>query len=507
MRRIAIPTSALALLTVACGTNAVTTTTAGSTTVIDVETTVVDTRTPVIFDYSPTVSDVGALVFLASHPELRLLAVTLPGTGESHCEPGVVHTRGALEALGLGDVPVACGPTVGTGSLNPFPEEWRDRSDTIDLPEAAPNETRSAPDLIADLIAASATPIQIVAVGPLTNLAAVLSDNPEIAASIAGITIMGGAVDVPGNVPPVSGWELANAYAEVNFWVDPTAAALVIQSGVPVTLIPLDATNSVPVDHAFYRELTAAPTTPASELLAGVWEQAPEWLTDDYYLWDELAAAVLTDESLVRFETRDLLVEDGDPSVTGWSREDPAGVAVRVAVSANRSAFERLFLETLLGRVVNIERSAATAEEVAYFEAVEQIVATYDAALDVVFQEAATDLGFGEDNESMTEEEAEQAWLQVLVAAAPAALDGPLPDLAFSLEAVAAPPGLSELHIAWLDAIRNWLDHSTEFLVALETTVASNLTEPLPYLSQFEESCAALQVAGTERGLTVDLNC
>ncbi|MFQ5558807.1 MAG: hypothetical protein ACE5GB_15035, partial [Acidimicrobiales bacterium] len=59
-----------------------------------------DGRRPVILDYSPTVSDLGALAFLASHPGLRLVGVTLPGTGESHCGPGIAHTRGVLEDLG-----------------------------------------------------------------------------------------------------------------------------------------------------------------------------------------------------------------------------------------------------------------------------------------------------------------------------------------------------------------------------------------------------------------------
>ena len=111
------------------------------TSVAQTSTTFSDPRIPVIFDYSPTVSDVGALVFLAVHPDVRLVAVTLPGTGEGHCSPGVEHTRGVLVALGLDDVPVACAPDRGYGELNPFPEDWRASSDSMDLPLAAPNET------------------------------------------------------------------------------------------------------------------------------------------------------------------------------------------------------------------------------------------------------------------------------------------------------------------------------------------------------------------------------
>jgi inosine-uridine nucleoside N-ribohydrolase len=310
-----------------------------------------DTRTAVILDYSPTVSDVGALLFLATDPRVLLIGVTLPGTGESHCDSGVAHTRGILDALGQGGVPVACGPEEAVGVLHAFPEGWRSRSDTMDLPEAPPNDARMAPDLIADLVAGSASDVRIVAVGPLTNVAIALTDHPEVARGISGITIMGGAVDVQGNVPSgAPGWGSANSRAEVNFWVDPTAADRVVRSGVPITLVPLDATNGVPADRSFYEALTSDPTTAASEILADVWDDAPEWLTDGYFLWDELAAVVAVDESVVVLEHRTLLVDDGDDQASGWSREDPEGVEVRVAVAANNPAFESLYLAAVLAR-------------------------------------------------------------------------------------------------------------------------------------------------------------
>ena len=180
---------------------------------------VVDTRRPVILDYSPTVSDLGALVFLASHPDLRLIGVTLPGTGESHCEPGVSHTRGVLEQLGKGEVPVVCGPEDPVTGFNAFPTSWRIQSDEIGLPEATPNEKRTAPELISDLVRGETTAVEIVAVAPLTNLAVALRDDPGLAEMIAGITIMGGAVEVPGNV-------FRNEVGEWNIWVDPTAAGM-----------------------------------------------------------------------------------------------------------------------------------------------------------------------------------------------------------------------------------------------------------------------------------------
>jgi inosine-uridine nucleoside N-ribohydrolase len=166
-----------------------------------------------------------------------------------------------------------------------------------------------------------------------------------MASGVLGITIMGGAVDVPGNVPAAPiGWEDANGRAEVNFWVDAAAADVVLRSGVPVTLVPLDATNDTPADRPFFEALSKQPGTAASMLLASVWEDAPEWIQGGYFLWDELAAVIAVDESVAVLESRNLVVEHGDPATAGWSHDDVAGGTIRVAISADREAFRSLFL-------------------------------------------------------------------------------------------------------------------------------------------------------------------
>lgn len=487
------------ILVSACGSNpeAATTTSAPPVTT----TSIPDPRTPVIFDYSPTVSDAGALVFLAAHPALRLIGVTLPGTGESHCEPGVAHTRGALAALGLEDVPVACGVDDGYGDLNPFPAEWRQRSDEIALPEAASDDESLPVALMADLIASSARPVEIVAVGPLTNLALLLDAHPEMLGGIAGITIMGGAVDVPGNVPPFA-WENANEHAEVNFWVDPAAAARVLASDVPITLVPLDATDYLPADARFRSALLSAPYSPASLLLGAVWRDAPEWIQDGYYLWDELAAAILADERIVEYETRSLVVDTADDTVAGWSREDPAGTPVRVAVSADRVAFETLFLSTVLGRPVAIERLVATAAEREYLVTVAAISEAFEIAQAEVFTAAVEGLGVDPDNAD------EAAFVQVMLVAVPQILAGPMTEFLAALNETPSPESLALLHTSWVSALSDLLAHEDEVLTALEesASVGGDVFES-PYIVRFMEACGALAEAATDRGVLVNLGC
>src|SRR5205807_443951 len=86
----------------------------------------------------------------------------------------------------------------------------------------------------------------LVALGPLTNLAHVLARDPGALRGVGRIVAMGGAVDVPGNVTPD---------AEFNIHVDPDAARLVVDAGLPLDLVPLDATRQAVLTRA---ELDAA---------------------------------------------------------------------------------------------------------------------------------------------------------------------------------------------------------------------------------------------------------
>ncbi len=484
----------LVVMAIAAGACRTAPTGTGSTTTLATTTTAaVDGRRPVIFDYSPTVSDMGALTFLASHPDLRLVAVTLPGTGESYCEPGIAHTRGVLVELGLGDVPVACGPDRPFGRYNSFPIMWRLGVNGLDLPEAEPNETRTAPELINALLESTATPIEIVAVGPLTNLATAFEARPDLINRVAGITIMGGAVDVPGNV-------FRNPYGEWNIWVDPTAADFVFASGAPITLVPLDATNFVPTSPVFYESLISEPASVGSSLVGGMWTASSVWIetANGYFLWDELAAAVLVDESIVTFDMRNLVVDDDNFENEGWTREDPAGSPVRVAISADRLAFERLFLSTVLGRVVELGYLEATAEELTYFNAVAAINVETSLAADGILEESAVELG-------LPDEFSDEDFLTLFGLALPRLFAGPLTDQATQLEALTAPDRLEEAHVTLVAANRLLVDSTDEVLAAF--AAEPGFASLGAYLAPFVEACATVQYEVGLRLLDLDLTC
>lgn len=107
-----------------------------------------------------------------------------------------------------------------------------------DLPQPRlPLQEQHGVDYIIDtLMAAPAGTITLCTLGPLTNIAMALVKQPAIAERIAEIVMMGGAYFEVGNITPA---------AEFNIYVDPDAADIVLRSGVPITMLPLDVTHQI----------------------------------------------------------------------------------------------------------------------------------------------------------------------------------------------------------------------------------------------------------------------
>jgi len=306
---------------------------------------------PVIVDLDMAQEDMNALLFLLQHPGVEVVGVTVSGTGEAHCEPGVRHAQALLDLHNAGDIPVACGPETPLGLDHAFPADWRVTVDNLyglSLPESARQLTDlDAPALIRRIAGQSVQPLNIVATGPLTNIAAALADDPALAERIGSIFIMGGAVDTPGNVGQ-SGVGIDNERAEWNFYADPPAARIVLESGIPVTLVPLDATADVPVTPAFVRCLGNRAATPEGSFVHDLLEANGDFIqSGGFQFWDSLTAAIFMDESIATFQTMTLTVVDAEGPDSGAVIEGADGAPVRVAMSANQVRFEQLFVSAL----------------------------------------------------------------------------------------------------------------------------------------------------------------
>jgi pyrimidine-specific ribonucleoside hydrolase len=300
----------------------------------------------VFVDFDAAPDDFRALLYLLVHPSIQVIGIGV-SCGVSYVDHGVSNTLRVLEYLGIEDIPVAAGKLTPLIVDHAFPTPWRETSNYsygVNLPPTSllPS-VLNASELMISLIEDSMENVTIVALGPLTNVAIALSARPSIATKIDRIHLMGGAVNVPGNVGPESGGTILNEVSEWNIWVDPHAADIVFQSGLPIMMVPLDATNQVPVTQEFKDRLESVMSTPEALLVYN-------WTNPGVYFWDTLTAVALMNPEIVTVETHcidivvDVIEHEGQTNST-----ETGCTNTMVAMDADADAFEDLFIGYING--------------------------------------------------------------------------------------------------------------------------------------------------------------
>jgi inosine-uridine nucleoside N-ribohydrolase len=253
----------------------------------------------IILDTDPGVDDALALLLAFGSPELTVEAVTTVVGNVSH-EKGHRNAKQLLEFLGRTDVPV-CG-----GAVSPLVRELRHAEEVhgetglggASLPEPRmKSDSRSAVQVIHQKADELGKDLTLVAVGPLTNVAAAVVGDPELPSKVNGLVMMGGAYSLTpyghGNV---------TAVAEFNVWHDPDAAKIVFNSGIPMVCAGLDTTthpdNRLSVD--MLKEIEALGTR-RSRLVVDLCRGIVDRLKG-FSLHDPMAVAYLVDPTV--FETR-----------------------------------------------------------------------------------------------------------------------------------------------------------------------------------------------------------
>ena len=304
--------------------------------------------TPLVVDTDGGSDDAMALLYLLEDPGVDVEAITVSGTGLVHCPIGAANASGlvALAAPGRA-MPIACGPPKPVEGDRSFPADWRTQADGRYggiLPSGeAPVVSSDAVELLGQVLHDAPRPVTVLTLGPLTNLALALEADPSIAHEIDHIVVMGGAFSVPGNVHLDA--HPNAAIAEWNVYVDPVAAQRVLESGVPVTFVPLD--TQVPVDAYVLRAIARNATTPAGRVVARLLTSSSFFVSGQFFFWDPLAAAEAAQPSL--FTTRVApvsVVTDGGGA--GWTTEGQ-GARVEIAAVAEDEAFIEAYLKTLNG--------------------------------------------------------------------------------------------------------------------------------------------------------------
>lgn len=205
-----------------------------------------------MLDVDTGIDDTLALLYAALHPEVRLIGATAVW-GNVAVEIAARNTAHAFAMAGVGDLPVASGAagplTGGPADYGYFVHGDDGQGNTGD-PDF---EADLAPDAAAEQIIRIARQhpgeVELVAVGPMTNVALALGLCPELPSLLRGVTIMGGAALAPGNRTPV---------AEANIWHDPEAALAVFSAPWPLTVVPLDVTMRTLLTETDRQRLLAA---------------------------------------------------------------------------------------------------------------------------------------------------------------------------------------------------------------------------------------------------------
>ena len=177
-----------------------------------------------------------------------------------------------------------------------------------------------AVDVILDAARRHERDLTIVALGPLTNLALALKEDAGALGRVGRVVAMGGAVDVPGNVTPT---------AEFNMFVDPEAAHRVLAAGLPLEVVPLDATRQAVLPRAGMRA-TLGPRAGrrSPSRIQGFSERGFRIAHSDgaqgMALHDPLAVGLALDPSLGTWEAVRLAIgPDGETGRTSGAAELP----------------------------------------------------------------------------------------------------------------------------------------------------------------------------------------
>ncbi|HKW97402.1 MAG TPA: nucleoside hydrolase [Bryobacteraceae bacterium] len=303
---------------------------------------------PVIIDTDCGRDDFMAIAFLLARRDVQIEAITV-ANGLAHVGAGAGNVLRLAEMGGHSRLPVYIGRGTPMHGEAAFPEPWRKNSDEILhgllVPEAlhAPEEQPAA-DYLASRLRNRRRPVRILALGPLTNLAEALERMPGALNGVE-VVIMGGAVRVPGNLGEGGAFHTNNKTAEWNLFVDPVAAERVFAAGARIRLIPLDATNEVPVDAAFLRNLGAQAQTPLGRFVHDLVARECDFQDGaTCYAWDALAAAALVDPSVVRMRPLAIEIKQSPPEAGRTEEIRGQKPNTEVALAADAARFRRIYV-------------------------------------------------------------------------------------------------------------------------------------------------------------------
>jgi pyrimidine-specific ribonucleoside hydrolase len=307
---------------------------------------------PILIDTDIGVDDALAIILAMRSPEIKVHAITTVA-GNVEVEKCTRNVQVLLDHLRSG-----YRPAVIQGARRPL------RLDLITAPEVhgsdglgntqpiLPIPTRNDPNraiaCIRRLCDQFENQLTIIALGPLTNIALATMRYPASLKRIKSIVSMGGAFHVPGNTGPV---------AEFNYYVDPHAAQIVLDSGLPITVVPLDVTQQAVV---LRNQINKIAHIRENRLVSFIAQFTRTYMlyhkrTEGFeggYLHDPMAVAVAIRPSFARCSRAHIDIECGGTLTRGMSsmdfRKQPRKSDPKIVLEVDRLEFLRMFNQRVL---------------------------------------------------------------------------------------------------------------------------------------------------------------
>ena len=256
------------------------------------------TASRVVIDTDPGVDDALALLLAMRSPELKIEAIT-PVAGNVPLELTLPNALRMVEIAGRTDIPVAAGakaPLMRRLVTAAYVHGENGLAGAVFPDPKIKAITEPAPEFIRQIVRRYPHEVTLITIGPLTNIATALNEDAEIAGRVKNLVMMGGSLS-GGNVTPA---------AEFNIYVDPEAARIVFQSGIPITMVGLDVTRKTALTEDRVRQLEAGQNR-VSQAAAKIARSAinnyrKQGFSIDPHMHDSLAVAAFLNPSLLKFE-------------------------------------------------------------------------------------------------------------------------------------------------------------------------------------------------------------
>lgn len=289
----------------------------------------------IILDTDPGTDDAMAMMLALNSPELDVRAITVvPGN--------VTAAQGLDNALRMVSLANRCDIPVAAGAQHPLfqklitAEFWHGKNGLANIelpPSKCKVDGHFAPDLIIQMVHAAPHQITLVPVGPLTNIALAVSEDPSIVPLVKEVILMGGSI-TGGNV---------NAAAEANIYNDPEAAQIVFQAGWPLTMVGLDVGDKTLLSQKYIDQLGRT-HGPVNDFIYAVAKYlialSAQFNSPGTPMYDPLAVGVAIDATLVKAPEMHVDVETKGEFTRGETVANRHGYIERNALHGDRYVIE-----------------------------------------------------------------------------------------------------------------------------------------------------------------------